>query len=270
VASADGIVAVSESTDRFMPVPSMNQVCRELMQDLEDCRFDWQARSCNYENDTWNVQSETGESVEGDVLILTLPPEQVRSLLTDSEVSAALQSLEMQPCWAVMAVLDRPLFQDWDAAFVNHEPLSWVCGQAARPLRPAVDAWVLHAGPEWSRTHLEDAHETVCGVLLEAARQLPGAQPFEVLDADTHRWRYALAREPLNQGAFWFKYNRLAVAGDWCYGSRVEGAFLSGMAAAGRVMGADCGYSSGLTKVKDAVKSSKELSDEFGRALFRG
>jgi predicted NAD/FAD-dependent oxidoreductase len=73
---------------------------------------------------------------------------------------------------------------------------------------------------------------------LEAARQLPGAQRFEVLDANIHRWRYALAPEPLNQGAFWFKSKRLVVAGDWCHGSRVEGAFLSGMAAAGRVMGA--------------------------------
>jgi predicted NAD/FAD-dependent oxidoreductase len=99
-----------------------------------------------------------------------------------------------------MAMLDRPLFTDWDAAFSNHGPLSWVSSQAAR--------------------------------------QLPGAQPFEVLNANIHRWRYALAREPLNQGAFWFRSKRLAVAGDWCHGSRVEGAFLSGMAAAGRVMGA--------------------------------
>jgi predicted NAD/FAD-dependent oxidoreductase len=98
VAAADSIEAGSKSTDRFMPVPSMNQVCRELMQDLEDCRFGWQAGSCKYENNAWNVQSEAGESVEGDVLILTLPPEQARSLLADSEVNALLQSLEMQPC----------------------------------------------------------------------------------------------------------------------------------------------------------------------------
>jgi hypothetical protein len=236
-ASADGIEAVGRSTDRFMPVPSMNQVCRELAQDLEDCRFGWQAGSFKYENNAWNVESEAGDSVEGDVLIMTAPPEQVRSLLADSEVDAALQSLEMQPCWALMAVLDRPLYKDRDAAFINHGPLSWVSGQAARPDRPAADAWMLHAGPEWSRAHLEDSHETVCALLLEAARRLPGAQPFMVLDADIHRWRYALARDPLKQGAFWFEPKRLAVAGDWCNGSKVEGAFLSGVAAAGRLMG---------------------------------
>ncbi|MFC1701791.1 FAD-dependent oxidoreductase [Pseudomonadota bacterium] len=239
VATGDDIERVSQATERFVPVPSMNQVCRELLQDLEDCRFDWQARSFDYENRKWTVQSDSGDSVEGDVLILTPPPEQVRSLLADHEVDAALQSLEMRPCWAVMAVLDRPLFADWDALFVNHGPLSWVAGQAGRPGRPAADAWVLHGSPDWSQDHLEDGPETVRDQLLDAARQLPGVSQFKVLEADAHRWRYALAREPLNQGAFWFGSKRLAVAGDWCYGSKVEGAFLSGIAAAGRVMGAD-------------------------------
>jgi len=54
--------------------------------------------------------------------------------------------------------------------------------------------------------------------------------------AVAHRWRYALARKPLEKGAIWFEDQRLALAGDWCHGSRVEGAFLSGAAAAGRIM----------------------------------
>lgn len=236
-ASRDDIVKVSQATDRFVPVPSMSQVCRELMRGLEDCRFGWQACSLGYENKKWTVKSDAGDRVEGDVLILTPPPEQVRSLLTDSEVDAALHSLEMRPCWAVMAVLDRPLFAHWDAAFVNHGPLSWVAAQAGRPGRPAADAWVLHGSPDWSQAHLEYNPDMVRDLLLDAARKLPGAQQFDVLEADAHRWRYALAREPLNQGAFWFESRRLAVAGDWCNGSKVEGAFLSGLAAAGRVMG---------------------------------
>ncbi|MFC1740587.1 FAD-dependent oxidoreductase, partial [Pseudomonadota bacterium] len=52
-----------------------------------------------------------------------------------------------------------------------------------------------------------------------------------------HRWRYALAREPLLAGALWYPQDALVVAGDWCNGSRVEGAFLSGAAAAGRLLG---------------------------------
>lgn len=237
-ATADTIDVVSQSTERFMPVPAMNQVCRELMKDLEDCRFGWRASSLNYDNGQWVVQSESGDSVVGEFLIMTTPPEQVRSLLADREVDAALKPIAMQPCWALMVMFDRPLLADWDAAFVNHGPLSWVSSQVSRPGRPAADAWVLHASTEWSQTHLEDSHEKVRELLLKAASELPGVQPFQVLDADAHRWRYALAKDPSEHGALWFDSKHLAVAGDWCQGSKVQGAFLSGVAAAGRVMSA--------------------------------
>jgi len=86
--------------------------------------------------------------------------------------------------------------------------------------------------------HLEDSADEVRDLLIEAARKLPLSQAFTVESAVAHRWRYALARQPLNCGAIWLGSKNLALAGDWCNGSRVEGAFLSGIAAAGRIMAA--------------------------------
>ena len=40
----------------------------------------------------------------------------------------------------------------------------------------------------------------------------------------------------INAGAIRIDGLNLTLAGDWCHGSRVEGAFLSGAAAAGRIM----------------------------------
>ncbi|MDX1741267.1 MAG: hypothetical protein R3178_08245, partial [Rhodothermales bacterium] len=54
---------------------------------------------------------------------------------------------------------------------------------------------------------------------------------------DAHRWSLAQAEEPLEDGCLWDESRRIGVCGDWCAGSRVEGAFLSGAAMAGRVMG---------------------------------
>ena len=42
---------------------------------------------------------------------------------------------------------------------------------------------------------------------------------------------------PLVIGALWEPTLRLGVCGDWCRGARIEDAFLSGHAAAGRILG---------------------------------
>jgi predicted NAD/FAD-dependent oxidoreductase len=226
----------SQSAERFVAVPGMNAVCKEQARELPDCRFGWALRKLKRLEKGWILTSDQGKTLECDALVISTPPEQARALLADPEVDELISGVEMMPCWALMLVLDEPLFAEHDAAFVNQGPLSWVSSQSSRPERPAASAWVLHASPEWSEMHLEKSADEVRELLLEAARELPLSQSFTVKSAVAHRWRYALARQPLNCGAIWLGSKNLALAGDWCNGSRVEGAFLSGIAAAGRIM----------------------------------
>jgi renalase len=232
----DGCIAPAPAeTERFVAVPGMSSICRALARELADCRFEWRVRQVALSDAGWRVEAMDGRTIEADALVITTPPDQVTPLLADpgliATVGQALHDLVMEPCWALMAVLDQPLLADWDAAFVNEGSLAWVCNQAARPGRPAAPAWVLHATSEWSRTHLETGAAQVVDGLLDAARLLPGAASVHVEFAAAHRWRYSRARQPLESGALWFEQQRLALAGDWCAGSRVEGAFLSGVAA---------------------------------------
>jgi predicted NAD/FAD-dependent oxidoreductase len=236
VVDENGIRALERSITRYVPVSSMNETCKDMSRQLDDCRFGWRAAGLQRAGDGWRVTSEQGESLEADILLVTTPPEQTRELLAGDAINATLQLPAMRPCWALMVLLDRPLLKDHDAAFINHGPLSWVSSQSSRPGRPAGHAWVLHASPEWSEKQLEDSQEAVTGRLLDAARRLPGATPFGVVEVTAHRWRHALADSPLDLGALWFEAERLAIAGDWCNGSKVQGAFLSGVAAAGRIM----------------------------------
>jgi photolyase PhrII len=228
----------SKASQRFVAVPGMNAICHELAAGLPDCRFDWQLETVQREGSGWIMYSTDGKQLECDVLLMTTPPEQARTLLNDAEVDSLTGKVRMLPCWALMLTADTALFADHDAAFVNQGPLSWVAAQHSRPGRPAANAWVLHASSEWSEKHLESSPETVQDMLLDAVRELPLTRPFEVTSAVTHRWRYALADQALNCGALWLGSKQLALAGDWCNGSRVEGAFLSGVAAAGRIMAA--------------------------------
>ena len=236
---------------RFVGVPGMSAVCSDIAQGLVDCNFGWRLDTARFENGAWRLENDTGEVLEAEELLMTAPPEQARELLPFAEVEAALADVTMLPCWAVMAELDRPLAEGWDGAFVNEGPLGWVSNSASRPGRPNRELWVLHAAPDWSQEHVEDDEGKVCKALLAAARELPGATAFNVESVRAHRWRYARAAEPLERGAIRIDGMNLTLAGDWCHGSRVEGAFLSGAAAAGRVMMAAHGAGLGTIESKD-------------------
>ncbi len=235
VIESDTIRPASAGTRRYVGVPGMNAVCGHLAGALADCRFGWQVIRTQSLGDGWMLESSDGERLEADCLLLTVPPEQCRALIDYAPVHRALEPIDMRPCWAVMAVFDRPLLQAWDAAFVNTGALSWIASQASKPGRPSVQAWVLHASAAWSRAHLEDDPESVAGALVAELARLQGATAVRAEYASAHRWRYALAGAPLDKGALWFGARGLAIAGDWCAGSRIEGAFLSGLEAASRI-----------------------------------
>lgn len=238
IGAIDGetIRPVSTEAARYVGVPGMNAICRDLAEAAADCRFGWAVARVWPVANGWILDSGDGARLDADVLLLTTPPEQSTALVDEPALHSALEGVDLLPCWAVMVVFDRPLLVDWDAVFVNGGELSWIASQASKPGRPQDQGWVLHASPDWSRAHLEAEPADVIRALIAAAVRLPGSNPVSIIDATVHRWRYAMADVPLEAGALWFSSQRLAVAGDWCCGSRVEGAFLSGLDAARRIM----------------------------------
>jgi predicted NAD/FAD-dependent oxidoreductase len=95
---------------------------------------------------------------------------------------------------------------------------------------------VLHANRTWSAHHyaleVQDAiHRLLAGFF--SATQTPAVEP---VFATAHRWRYAQAENPMTEGALWLGDAMIGACGDWCAGSRVEGAYLSGAALAGKIL----------------------------------
>ena len=236
VVDEHGISAKADSPERFVGVPGMSAVCSSLAAQLRDCRYRWQARQITPAGAAWHVHSAAGDRLTASRVLVTCPPAQISSLIPElvtDRLKALLSGVDMRPCWAVLAAFDRSLLAQFDAAFVNTGPLSWMSSQRDRPGRPQQDAWVLHATPYWSEAHLEASPEWVIAELLRAARELPGSAREAVQrSATAHRWRYAIARAPLEDRVLPLHGDRLLAAGDWAFGSRVEGAWRSGHAAA--------------------------------------
>ena len=176
-----------------------------------------------------------GELGQYDVVVVTAPLEQARSLVAASpELMTAMGEAGHDPCWCVMAGWSSPLSIDVEV-FRDVGPFSWVAKNSAKPGRPSNEAWVLHATPEWSLTHLEDDAKQVAGSLLEAFESIVGSlPPPEVVAA--HRWRYARTRAPVGTPCLVDQARRLIVAGDGLLGPRIESAWLSGVAAAHAVL----------------------------------
>ncbi|MGY6554678.1 MAG: NAD(P)/FAD-dependent oxidoreductase [Wenzhouxiangella sp.] len=229
--------AGSRPDQRLVGTPGMNAVLKHLSRDL-DCRFSCRVGAIRREGQAWMLTlADQAEELKARTILLTAPPEQSADLVDgQSALAAVARSVPMNPCWALMLGYEQPIAADFDAAFDNEGPLAWLARNASKPGR-AGEAWLLHASAEWSVRHLEEAPETVAQVLLHAFHQrVPAAAAQTPSLINAHRWRYALAPKPLEQDCLVDAERCLVLAGDWCAGNRIEGAWLSGQAAAKAVI----------------------------------
>ena len=136
----------------------------------------------------------------------------------------------MRPCWSVMLSFSSRLEIEFDGAFVNGGPLSWIARNNSKPGRGAEECWVLHASADWSTAHLEDEADDVGPALTNEFWRLFGRGLSSPSHVVSHRWRYAIPQNVLPTRYVFDDELRLGIAGDWCGGPRIEGAFLSGHA----------------------------------------
>ncbi|MBX2820986.1 MAG: FAD-dependent oxidoreductase [Rhodothermaceae bacterium] len=228
----------SVSTVRYVGAPRMSAITRSMSARL-DIKFKTRIIDSHFDGSHWEITDENQMTYGSyDALVITTPPTQALPFLDQSPaLKREIECIIMQPCWAVMASFNRPLPLSSDGLFVEDSPLSWICRNNSKPGRPESESWVLHGSPEWSSDHLEKKPDEILPLLLTAFFEATGLKSVKPDFAKAHRWRYALAENPLTQEYFWDEENRLAVCGDWCNGSRIEGAYLSGVSAAGRLAG---------------------------------
>ena len=226
------------STSRYVGTPRMSAITRSMSVSL-DIKFQTRIIESHFDGNLWEVTDENQITYNNyDALIITTPPAQALPFLGQSpNLKKEVEEIIMRPCWAVMASFKSSLPLPIDGLFVEASPLSWICRNNSKPGRPNSESWVLHGSPDWSSEHLEQNAEEVLPLLLTAFFEATGLEKIEPDYAKAHRWRYALAQNPLAQEHLWDGENQLAVCGDWCNKSRIEGAYLSGVAAAGRVAG---------------------------------
>ena len=192
------------------------------------------------------VQGEEVAVASGfDAVLMALPHAQTLQLLRQSgaeppaaELMAALQGVEVAPCWTLMLAFPQAnqpsltyLGPQWNVARSTHHRIAWLARESSKPRRSPIERWTVQASPEWSLEHLQDDPARIEAKLLKAFAELTGIRslPAKVL---MHRWGQAKTLRPLGLSHLYRPSAGLGTCGDWHLGHRVEDAFVSGLSLA--------------------------------------
>jgi len=227
---------------RYVGTPTMNAICKHLGQGV---RVRKQSRVTKVQIQEGLIFLLDDQSIQHGPfqrLVVSAPAEQSADLLTDvAALRQPVGNIRMNPCWAALATFSNPLTDQWVGAFLHDSFLSWAARNSTKPGRKQVaEQLVLHAQPDWTDQHWEQDAQEVAKLMLDEFWRVCGLTPQPAASLQGHRWKYAIpqgAEQADAVGCYYDAELGIVACGDWALGSRVEGAFLSGMAAAGRILG---------------------------------
>jgi renalase len=217
----EGWEDVDDATSRYVGVPGMSAIAESLASGI----------AINYGS---RIESLDQLLAAFDQVVVAIPAPSAAALVENyPALSAPASRVRMLPSWTVAAAFEERVAARFDAAFVHGSPLGWISRNTSKPKRDwKVDTWVLQATTSWSAAHIDDRSDDVGAFLMEAFEDLIAKGLPRAFYATVHRWRYATAEPPLAIGALHDAQSRITLCGDWCLGSRIEDAFLSGVRAA--------------------------------------
>ena len=216
-------------------VPSMTAVPKHLSKSLH-VRLEMKMAVLKQEGSHWLAIFENGETITANAVLLTAPVPQSLALLDaggvalEASMREQLEAVEYEPCMAVMAVLNgKSNIPQPGLVRPESGPVAWIADNQAKGIS-AISAVTIHATPAFSLEHQDDDRQKVGQYLLEVAAPWLGSETAEF---QIHAWRYARPRHEQDHPCLILNQSpSLLVAGDAFGGPRVEGAALSGWAAA--------------------------------------
>ena len=220
---------------RWRGVPSMTAVPKHLAKSL-NVRLEMKMTALKQKSSRWLAIFENGETIAANAVLLTAPVPQSLALLDaggvalEASMREQLEAVEYEACMAVMAVpkggsnIPQPGFvrpASGPVALIADNQMKGVSTS------PAV---TVHATPAYSSTHWDLDRREIGRDLLAVAAPWLGS---EIVEFQVHAWRYARPRHAQDHPCLILNQTHpLLMAGDAFGGPRVEGAVLSGWAAA--------------------------------------
>ncbi|MBX3002012.1 MAG: FAD-dependent oxidoreductase [Caldilineaceae bacterium] len=221
---------------RYAVHGGMNRLAKHLAAGL-NVDVDTKIQRVERQGARWLVSAENGERYEANALLLTPPVPQSLALLDAGQIALAdedrhaLESITYSPCIAAMFRFtgDVKLPVPGGVQRPAHT-IPWIADNQQKGISDE-RILTLHADPDYSRRYW-DAPEVEIVETMQAYLQPYLKSDARLVEAQIKRWRYSfpetLYAKPVLLAA---ALPVLAFAGDAFGGPRVEGAYLSGLAA---------------------------------------
>ena len=228
----------ANSHARYRGVPTMTAIAKHLAVDI-NVKLGTTVMSINVNRDGWLCQLNNDTSIQSRSLVITSPVPQTLALLNSGNIQLPkdkidrLNRISYESCIAVMAVLDQPsAIAAPGAMAMETGPIAWISDNQQKGVS-VIPAVTIHGSGDFSAKHFNSDRDQVAQQLIEAASPFLGAA---VIDFQVHGWRYSkpvtIDPDPCMVASQGADLPPLLLAGDAFNGPRVEGACLSGWAAA--------------------------------------
>ena len=228
-----GFDSTSQNNDgypRYRGVRGMTDIAKHLAQEL-DIRYNTLAFSIvRGTTSKWQVNIDDGSALVADAIIVTCPLPQTYALLVtaDIELPESMRRTEYDRTICLLAVLNQSSTVLNPGGLQNpDETFSFIADNKIKGISSA-GALTLHANPQFSLDHWDDQLDDVHQLLLKQAE--PWIGDATVVTSQIKKWRLAT---PLTiwPERYWAS-EMVVLAGDAFGGPKIEGAALSGLAAA--------------------------------------
>jgi predicted NAD/FAD-dependent oxidoreductase len=226
---------------RYRGLPGMDSIPQYLAGGV-DIRLGQKVQSAAVVGSRWRLSLEEGGRIDGGALLLTPPLPQSLALLEaggstlPQEAESQLKTVTYAPCLALLVELEEPSKLPPPGGLQLHgEPITFIGDNTQKGVSPSGFALTIHGGPLFSEEQWDATDEEVAALLLDEASYWIGA-PVKAWHLE--RWRYSIPKEIIEQRVLYIPGPPdLLFAGDVFGGPRVEGAALSGFAAAETLLG---------------------------------
>ncbi|OEL23452.1 hypothetical protein BAE44_0015527 [Dichanthelium oligosanthes] len=230
---------------------------REVMEDGTELRFDHGAPYFTVTNDEVSrvVSGWEARGIVAEWKAMFACFDQATGKFTDFEkvqfhlslfprLSVMVQDIPVRPCFALMVPVHG-------FSFNNSDSLSWAFCDSSKPGRACVppnrQSWILHSTTEYASKVIniiglrKPSADALAKVAEELFRefQATGLSIPQPIFMKAHRWGSAFPAISIggDDKCVWDKSTKLAICGDFCASPSVEGAVLSAMRGASKILG---------------------------------